>query len=134
MSRNFFVQTGDGTVCYYGEDVDIYANGAIVSHDGAWRAGVSGATAGILMPAAPTAGQAFEQEVAPGIAQDRVTIRAVGETTPLEPGASSTKVYASFGVAPQQQQQHPPRKHGSPGMTRNCSVPLPCLPCFRGER
>lgn len=116
VSRNFFVQTGDGTVCYYGEDVDIYANGVIVSHDGAWRAGVSGAMPGIFMPATPAAGQAFEQEVASGIAQDRVTIKAVGETTvvplgtysttirfkettPLEPGASSTKVYAS-GVGP----------------------------------
>lgn len=116
VSRNFFVQTGDGTVCYYGEDVDIYDNGVIVSHDGAWRAGVSGAMPGIFMPATPAAGQAFEQEVAPGIAQDRVTIKAVGETTvvplgsysntvrfaettPLEPGAKSTKVYAS-GVGP----------------------------------
>ncbi|MDX2120147.1 MAG: hypothetical protein SF070_03675 [Gemmatimonadota bacterium] len=116
VSRNFFVQTGDGTVCYYGEDVDIYDNGVIVSHDGAWRAGVSGATPGIFMPAAPAVGQAFEQEVAPGIAQDRVTIKAVGETTvvplgsysntirftettPLEPGAKSTKVYAG-GVGP----------------------------------
>ena len=40
VSRNFFVQTSDGTVCYYGEDVDDYEAGQIVDHGGAWRAGV----------------------------------------------------------------------------------------------
>jgi hypothetical protein len=110
VSRNFFVQTA-GTVCYYGEDVDIYQNGVITSHDGAWRAGVANARPGIFVPAAPAVGMAFRQEVAPGIAEDRVTIVAAGEsvtvpfgtfantirfaeTTPLEDG-TSTKIYAS---------------------------------------
>ena len=38
VSRNFFAQTQDGTVCYFGEEVDIYENGVVVSHEGAWRA------------------------------------------------------------------------------------------------
>lgn len=111
VSRNFFVQTQDGTVCYFGEDVDIYQDGVVVSHEGAWRAGAAGAVPGIFMPAQPAQGMAFRQEVAPGIAEDRVVIEALNEsvtvpfgtfsqtvrfleTTPLEPGASSTKVYA----------------------------------------
>ncbi len=111
ISRNFFVQTQDGTVCYFGEDVDIYQGGVIVAHSGAWRAGVDGAVAGIFMPASPAAGMAFRQEVAPGVAEDRVVISDVNEsvtvpfgtynqtvefreTTPLEPGVVSTKVYA----------------------------------------
>ncbi len=111
ISRNFFVQAPDGAVCYFGEDVDIYEGGVIVSHDGAWRAGVGGALPGIFMPASPAVGMAFRQEVAPGVAEDRVQIQAVNEstttpagtftatvrfleTTPLEPGAKSTKVYA----------------------------------------
>ena len=111
VSRNFFVQTQDGTVCYFGEDVDIYQGGVVVSHEGAWRAGTAGAIPGIFMPASPQQGMAFRQEVAPGVAEDRVVIEAVNETvtvpfgtftqtvrfletTPLEPGASSTKVYA----------------------------------------
>jgi hypothetical protein len=100
----------DGTVCYYGEDVDIYAGGVITSHEGQWRAGVGGALPGILMPASPAVGQAFVQEIAPGVAQDRVEVLAAGEsvivpygtftntirfreTSPLEPGVKSTKVY-----------------------------------------
>ena len=39
VARNFFVQAPDGTVCYYGEDVNFYENGQVVSHEGAWRAG-----------------------------------------------------------------------------------------------
>jgi hypothetical protein len=111
VSRNFFTQAPDGTVCYFGEDVDIYEAGVVVSHDGEWRAGVGGALPGIFMPAAPAVGMAFRQEVAPGVAEDRVEIRAVGEsvatpagtftntvrfleTTPLEPGVTSTKYFA----------------------------------------
>jgi hypothetical protein len=37
-SLNYFAQTQDGTVCYFGEAVDIYENGVVVSHEGAWRA------------------------------------------------------------------------------------------------
>lgn len=112
VSRNFFVQTADRTVCYFGEDVDDYQGGVIVGHPGQWRAGLAGAAPGIFMPAAPAVGMAFRQEVAPGVAEDRVVIQAVGETTtvpagtftstvrffettPLEPGVSSTKVFAS---------------------------------------
>jgi len=110
ISRNFLVQTQDGTVCYFGEDVDIYQGGVVVRHEGQWRAGTVGASSGVFMPASPAVGMAFRQEIAPGIAEDRVVITAVGEsvtvpfgtftqtvqfreTTPLEPGASSTKVY-----------------------------------------
>ncbi len=111
ISHNFLAQSQDGTVCYYGESVDLYQGGAVVGHDGSWRAGEAGALPGILIPGAPEVGQAFEQEVAPGVAQDRVQLVAAGEpttvpygtfsntiryreTTPLEPGATSTKVYA----------------------------------------
>ncbi|MGH7569530.1 MAG: hypothetical protein ACREL9_11315 [Gemmatimonadales bacterium] len=115
VSRNFFVQAPGGSVCYFGEDVDIYQGGVVVSHEGQWRAGLNGAVPGIFMPASPAVGMAFRQEVAPGVAEDRVQIVAAGEsvtvpygtftntirfreTTPLEPGASSTKVYArDFG-------------------------------------
>lgn len=110
VSRNFFVQEPGGAVCYFGEDVDIHENGVIVSHDGAWRAGVDNAVPGIFITATPEIGQKFRQEVAPGVAMDRVEIVATGETvtvpygtfsntvrfretTPLESG-SSTKIFA----------------------------------------
>ena len=71
ISLNYFAQAKDGTVCYFGEDVDIYENGVVNSHGGAWRAGEGSNKPGIIMPANPTVGQSYQQEVAPGIAEDR---------------------------------------------------------------
>jgi hypothetical protein len=81
ISRNFFAQAGDGTVCYFGEDVDIYEDGEIVSHDGAWRADEPGNGPGIFMPAAPTPGMKYLIEVAPGVAEDQATIVGQGPVT-----------------------------------------------------
>ena len=78
VSRNFFAATGEGTVCYFGEDVDIYANGAIVSHEGSWRADAPGNSAGIFMPADPRPGVKFAIEGAPGVAEDQGQIVGVG--------------------------------------------------------
>lgn len=113
VSRNFFVQAKDGTVCYYGEETDIYENGQVVSHEGAWRAGEGDPIArpGIVMPGDPKVGMAYAQEVAPGVAEDQAEIVSIGktvtvpadtyrdtlrtdETTPLEPGLVESKVYA----------------------------------------
>jgi hypothetical protein len=92
VSRNFFVRNAEGTVCYYGEDVDIYEDGEIVSHEGAWRAGVSGALPGILIPANPQVGQMFQQEVAPGVAEDRAVQVAAGETVEVPFGTFSDTI------------------------------------------
>jgi hypothetical protein len=82
VSRNYFAQTDAGTVCYFGEDVDIYENGRVVSDDGSWRAdgrrGLPGLAPGIFMPAAPKSGMHFQQEVAPGVAEDEATIVGTG--------------------------------------------------------
>jgi hypothetical protein len=86
ISRNFFAQAPDGTVCYFGEDVDDYEDGVIVGHGGAWRAGEDGALPGIQMPATPTLGQTYQQEVAVGIAEDSGEITAVGESVTVEAG------------------------------------------------
>jgi hypothetical protein len=112
ISRNFFAQAQDGTVCYFGEDVDIYDGaGNVSSHAGAWRAGVDGNRPGIFMPPSPEVGQAFQQEIAPGIAEDQAKVIALGEATevpagtfedtvtmrdgsPLD-GSTGEKVYAS---------------------------------------
>ena len=110
VSRNFFVVAPDGTLCYYGEDVDDYEDGVIVGHEGAWRAGVDGALPGILIPGDPQVGQSFMQEVAIGVAEDEAVQVAAGETvevpfgtftdtiryeesSPLDSG-TSLKIYA----------------------------------------
>ncbi|GJM15570.1 MAG: hypothetical protein DHS20C13_08970 [Thermodesulfobacteriota bacterium] len=117
ISRNFFAQAPDGTVCYFGEDVDDFEDGMIVGHDGEWRAGENGNLPGIIMPANPQVGQVFQQEAAPGIAEDQAEIVAFGETidvpagmfsdtltsldcNPNENGATDEKVYIrNIGLA-----------------------------------
>ncbi|MBV6517525.1 MAG: hypothetical protein DCC43_05030 [Candidatus Brocadia sp.] len=112
VSRNFFaICNRDNSVFYFGEDVDFYEDGVIVSHDGSWRAGVDGARAGIIMPGTILLGSRYFQEVAPDVAMDRAEILSINqvvktpaeefknclktkETTPLEPNAKEFKFYA----------------------------------------
>jgi len=111
VSRNFFaICTETSNVIYFGEDVDIYANGVVVSHEGAWMAGVNGARAGLIMPGSFLLGSRYFQEIAPDVAMDRGLNTAMNlteltpagsflgcvevvETTPLDPKAESTKAY-----------------------------------------
>ncbi len=111
VSRNFFAVCEEtGSIFYFGEDVDIYENGVIASHDGAWRAGVDGARPGVIMPGINLVGARYFQEVAPDVALDRAqtvsvtdtlttpagtfeNVLKVKETTPLEKG-KSFKFYA----------------------------------------
>lgn len=112
ISRNFFAicdQTSD--VYYFGEDVDIYEDGQIVGHGGAWRAGVDGALPGLAMPGTFLLGSRYFQEIAPGVAMDRAEHVDVGltidvpaghftnavrvlETSPLERSSRDIKIYA----------------------------------------
>ena len=111
VSRNFFAISSRNDVYYFGEDVDVYKNGKIVNHEGAWRSGVNGARFGLMMPAAPRVGAKYYQEVAPRLAMDRAEIVSldvsmttpagtfarvlkIEETTPLEKGAREFKYYA----------------------------------------
>jgi hypothetical protein len=110
VSRNFFAQTSDGTVCYFGEEVDIYEDGKVVSHEGAWRGDQAGNAPGIIMPASPKPGMKFQFESAPGVAEDQGSIVGTGpadvpagrftetigirEFNPLD-GGRDFKVYAA---------------------------------------
>jgi hypothetical protein len=112
ISRNYFsISRRTNDVYYFGEDVDIYAAGKIVSHEGAWQAGTNGARFGLMMPNSPVMGQRFYQEFAPKVAMDRAEVVGLSgnlktpagnfnqvlkiiETTPLERG-SEAKYYAS---------------------------------------
>jgi hypothetical protein len=76
---DYFAQRRDGSVWYFGERVENYENGK-VDHEGQWLAGKGNAQPGIYMPAKPKAGQVFQQERAPGVAEDRSTVLAAGLT------------------------------------------------------
>ncbi len=113
VSRNFFAICEEtNSVFYFGEEVDDYEDGEVVSHEGSWLAGEDGAFAGIAMPGTVLLGSRYHQEIAPGVAMDRAEIvsmdetletpagnfedvLAILETTPLEPDASEIKYYAA---------------------------------------
>ena len=133
VSRNFFAQVPDGTVCYFGEDVDIcpdglepdpdgdgfLCNGDEPDHSGQWRAGEGDNQPGIFMLADPQPGDVYNEEIAPGVAEDIAEVVALGETivvpagtfndtltiedcNSLEGGVGDTKVYVgtpSIGIA-----------------------------------
>jgi hypothetical protein len=87
ISRNYFAtdrKTGDAY--YFGEDVDNYKDGKVVSHDSTWHAGKNGARFGLMMPGKPKAGDRFHQEIAPKEAMDRVEIVSVDETVKTPAG------------------------------------------------
>lgn len=88
-SRNFFAQAPDGTVCYFGEDVDDFEDGVVVDNSGEWRAGENGAVPGIIMPGDPQVGDVFSQEGAPGLAEDQAEIISLGDTYNVEAGTFS---------------------------------------------
>lgn len=77
IAYDFYAVAADGTVCYFGEDVEFYENGQLANTNGSWRAGVDGAMPGIIMPASAAAGQRFFQENAPGIALDMSRVDAI---------------------------------------------------------
>jgi hypothetical protein len=75
VSRNFFAiceETKD--VFYFGEEVDMYKDGKINSHKGAWLAGKNGARAGLIIPGEPKVGMKYYQEIAPDVAMDRAEV------------------------------------------------------------
>jgi len=66
VSRNFFaICEQTNSVVYFGENVENYENGEIVSHEGKWRAGVNGAKPGLIMPGTILLGSRYYQEIAP---------------------------------------------------------------------
>jgi len=88
VSLNFFAQAPDGTVCYFGEDVDIYDDTGtiVVSHEGAWRAGVDEAIPGIFMPSNPQLSDIFANEFAPGVAEDQAEVIDINDPISVPAG------------------------------------------------
>ncbi len=110
-TEDWFAQDDEGNVWYLGEFATQYENGEIIGHEGSWEAGVDGAQAGIVMKAQPQVGETYQQENAPGIAEDMATVLSLTESvcvrygcysnvlqtaefTPLEPGPVEHKFYA----------------------------------------
>ena len=111
VSRNYFaISKKTSDAFYFGEDVEIYKNGQVVSHEGAWLSGVNGARFGMMVPGTPLLGARYQQEVAPKVAMDRAEVVSLAdslqtpagkfdkclkteESSPLE-GGKAHKLYA----------------------------------------
>jgi hypothetical protein len=112
VSRNYFaICKPTKNAIYFGEEVDMYKDGKIVSHEGAWLSGQNGSKAGMIMPGKAEVGLKYYQEIAPGVAEDRAEIISINdtldtpagtfkqvlkteETNPLKPGEKEFKFYA----------------------------------------
>ncbi len=94
ISNNYFVQAEDGTVCYWGEEVDNYEDGVVVDNEGSWRADEPGHAGGILMPGDVRPRVRFFQERAPGIAEDMSAILDVELEVQLPIGELEEVVWA----------------------------------------
>jgi hypothetical protein len=112
ISRNFYaISKRTNSVFYFGEEVDMYKNGKVVSHEGAWLAGTGGARFGLMMPGLALLRARYYQEIASGVAMDRAEIVSMSEilvtpagrfsntlktaeTSPLEPRSVEYKYYA----------------------------------------
>ncbi len=86
VAHDYFAQSDNGDVYYFGEDVDLYTNGQITSHEGAWRFGVNTNTLGLLFPAAPKVGDKFRSESVPGVTQENDEVVSVSETVTVPVG------------------------------------------------
>src|SRR3989442_7159868 len=87
VARNYFaISKRTNDVFYFGKDVDMYANGKVVKHDGTWLSGVNGSKFGLMMPGRVLLHAKYYQEVAPKIAMDRATIVSVTETVKTPAG------------------------------------------------
>ena len=87
VTRDYYaIDSLTNDVYYFGEEVDVIKNGKIVDHEGTWLSGLKGAKFGLMMPAAPKAGHKYYQELAPGVAMDRVEIVSVEEKVTTQAG------------------------------------------------
>jgi hypothetical protein len=100
VSRNLFAicqETKD--VYYFGEEVDMYKDGQLASHKGAWLAGANGARAGLIMPGEPEVGMKYYQEIAPDVAMDRAEIVSLDEVLDTPAGSFPNSMKTQEGTA-----------------------------------
>jgi hypothetical protein len=109
VALDYFAQDDAGNVYYFGEDVDEYKDGKVVSHEGSWLFGKDTPAPGLMFPADPKLDQKWRSEdVSKEIAEDdEIVSTAAAAKTPfgdfpdciklkenLSDGTSEYKYYA----------------------------------------
>jgi hypothetical protein len=113
---DWYAQDALGAIWYLGEDTAEFEDGALVSTEGSFEAGIDGALPGMIMPADPQPGMQYRQEYYKGEAEDNGAILSLNEmvdvpyghfsgvvltkdTSSIEPDVLEHKFYAR-GVGP----------------------------------
>ena len=91
IALDYYAQADDGTVHYFGEDVDNYADDGttIINHDGAFLYGVDTKTLGVAMPADPQPGTRFTFEKVPGQGSETNRVSTLDATVTVPAGTFS---------------------------------------------
>lgn len=84
---DWFAEDKKGNVWYFGEDTTHFNPNGTVSHAGTWKAGVNGATPGIIMEAHPKVGDHYKQEHATGVAEDQARVLKLDDTVTSQYGS-----------------------------------------------
>ena len=94
---DYFAQDVDGNVWYFGEAVKNYntETGKFEDKDGSWLSGVKGALPGVIMMANPVVGTTYNQENAPGVAEDFAEVLGIGSSLGV-PYGFFTNVLTTF--------------------------------------
>jgi hypothetical protein len=83
---DWYAQDKDGNVWYFGEDTKAFDNGK-VSTEGSWEAGLNDAKPGIIIEGRPQVGDAYRQEFAAGVAEDRGRVLSLTESVSVTFGS-----------------------------------------------
>ena len=97
ISRNYFAQADDGSVYYFGEVVDIYSGGQIVSHEGSWLVGgptdpadppetATDSDPNVFMPAQPEPGDEYHPEDTLPVVDEEDLILKAGQKVSVPAG------------------------------------------------
>ena len=92
-TRDYHAQHADGSVWYFGEDVDNIEDGVIIDHDGSWLAGEGENLPSLFMPADPQPFDTMAQEQAPGLAEDLSTVVQIDLAVQVAAGAFSSCIW-----------------------------------------
>jgi len=126
ITFDYFAESDDGGVYYFGEDVDEYQNGKIVGHNGAWHYGVNTDFLGLIIPGRPQVGQKFQAENVPGITKEDDEIVSVTATVKLAIGAfkNAVKIKESYPDGSVEYKYHVPSVGTVTEIAPDCTVNL----------
>lgn len=111
--RRYLAQDNQGTVWCFGESVDEYDSGQVVSHGGSWLVGRDVAEPALYLPATPTVGLAFKPENAPPNAEVFAQVDALDAESTVPMGHFAGVLVVKEGLQPGQWTQ---RKYYAKGL------------------